>query len=95
MARFSDYVDSSYLPGEVYTSGLSELRKDPQRIIDYLTKAKFKFDEIDESQDSLVKPGSSFQRFLNLQNNPESLFTSKMRLPQKFQEFQALSNLGT
>ena len=94
MARFSDYVDSSYLPGEVYTSGLSELRKDPQRIIDYLTKAKFKFDE-DESQDSLVKPGSSFQRFLNLQNNPESLFTSKMRLPQRFQEFQSLSNLGT
>ena len=94
MARFSDYVDSPYLPGEVYTSGLSELRKDPQNIIDYLTKAKFKFDG-DESQDSLVKPGSSFQRFLNLQNNPESLFTSKMRLPQKFQEFQALSNLGT
>ena len=94
MARFSDYVDSPHLPGEVYTSGLSELRKDPQKIIDYLTKAKFKFDG-DESQDSLVKPGSSFQRFLNLQNNPESLFTSRMRLPQKFQEFQALSNLGT
>lgn len=97
MAKFSDYVDSSYLPGEVYTSGLGlsdHLQKDPQNIIDYLTKAKFKFDG-DESQDSLVKPGSSFQRFLNLQNNPESLFTSRMRLPQKFQEFQALSNLGT
>ena len=61
MARFSDYVDSPYLPGEVFTSGLSELRKDPQNIIDYLTKAKFKFDG-DESQDSMVKPGSSFQR---------------------------------
>jgi len=94
MARFSDYLDSSYLPGEVYNSGLSEYREDPQFIVDYLTKKKFKFDA-DELQDSLVKPGSSFQRFLNLQNNPESLFTSKMRLPQRFQEFQSLSNLGT
>ena len=98
MARFSDYVDSSYLPGEVYNSGLSELREDPQRIVDYLTKKKFKFDDISDTgsiQDSLVKSGSLFGRFLNLQNNPEALFTSKMRLPQKFQEFQALSNLGT
>jgi|Wag4MinimDraft_6_1082665.scaffolds.fasta_scaffold07491_3 hypothetical protein len=98
MARFSDYVDSSYLPGEVYNSGLSEYREDPQFIVDYLTKKKFKFADIPTTgsiQDSLAKPGSSFERFLNLQNNPESLFTSKMRLPQKFQEFQALSNLGT
>lgn len=98
MARFSDYVDSSYLPGEVYNSGLSEYREDPQFIVDYLTKKKFKFSDIPNTgsiQDSLAKPGSSFERFLNLQNNPESLFTSKMRLPQKFQEFQALSNLGT
>ena len=98
MARFSDYVDSAYLPGEVYNSGLSEYREDPQFIVDYLTKKKFKFADIpntDRIQDSLAKPGSSFERFLNLQNNPESLFTSKMRFPQKFQEFQALSNLGT
>jgi hypothetical protein len=98
MARFSDYVDTPYLPGEVNKSGLSEYREDPQFIVDYLTKKKFKFADIpttDSIQDSLAKPGSSFERFLNLQNNPESLFTSKMRLPQKFQEFQALSNLGT
>ena len=44
MARFSDYLDSSYLPGEVYNSGLSEYREDPQFIVDYLTKKKFKFE---------------------------------------------------
>lgn len=87
MARFSQYVDSSYLPGEIYSSGFSSIRSDPQRVVEELTDKKFKFDSADN--------GNSFQRFLNLQMNPESLALNKMRTPQQFQLFNQLSNLGT
>lgn len=85
MARFSQY--DNYLPGEIYSSGLDSLREDPQLVVDYLSNKKFKFDPADN--------GNSFQRFLTLQNDPESLVRNKMRTPQQFQLFNQLSNLGT
>jgi len=93
MARFSKYVDSSYLPGEVYSSGLDSIREDPQRVVDYLTDKKFKFKSAEDMGEAF--PGASFQRFLNLQANPESLALNKMRTPQQFQLFSQLANLGT
>jgi hypothetical protein len=93
MARFSEYVDSSYLPGEVYNSGLDSIREDPQRVVDYLTDKKFKFKSAEDMGEAF--PGASFQRFLNLQANPESLALNKMRIPQQFQLFSQLANLGT
>ena len=93
MARFSEYVDSSYLPGEVYNSGLDSIREDPQRVVDYLTDKKFKFKSAEDMGEAF--PGASFQRFLNLQANPESLALNKMRTPQQFQFFSQLANLGT
>jgi hypothetical protein len=93
MARFSEYVDSSYLPGEVYNSGLDSIREDPQRVVDYLTDKKFKFKSAEDIGEAF--PGASFQRFLNLQANPESLALNKMRTPQQFQLFSQLANLGT
>lgn len=88
MARFSEYLDASYLPGEVYTAGLSEYRSRPQEVIDYLAEKKFKFNPEDDD-------GTYFQRFLALQNNPEALVQGKVKLPQRFQEFMAMSGLGT
>ena len=93
MARFSEYVDSSYLPGEVYNSGLDSIREDPQRVVDYLTDKKFKFKSAEDMGEAF--PGASFQRFLNLQANPESLALNKMRTPQQFQLFSQLATLGT
>lgn len=93
MARFSEYVDSSYLPGEIYSSGLDSIREDPQNVIDYLTDKKFKFKSAGDIGEAF--PGASFQRFLTLQANPESLALNKMRTPQKFQLFSQLANLGT
>ena len=89
MARFSEYVDSSYLPGEVYSSGLDSIREDPQRVVDYLTDKKFKFKSAEDMGEAF--PGASFQRFLNLQANPESLALNKMRTPQQFQLFSQLA----
>ena len=48
MARFSEYLDASYLPGDVYTAGLSEYRSRPQEVIDYLAEKKFKFNPEDD-----------------------------------------------
>ena len=91
MARFSQY--DNYLPGEIYSSGLESIREDPQRVVDYLTDKKFKFKSAEDIGEAF--PGASFQRFLNLQANPESLALNKMRTPQQFQLFSQLSNLGT
>ncbi len=93
MARFSQYVDTSYLPGEVYSSGLESIREDPQRVFDYLSDKKFKFKSAEDIGEAF--PGASFQRFLTLQNDPESLVRNKMRTPQQFQLFSQLANLGT
>ena len=91
MARFSQY--DNYLPGEIYSSGLESIREDPQRVVDYLTDKKFKFKSAEDIGEAF--PGASFQRFLNLQNDPESLVRNKMQTPQQFQLFNQLSNLGT
>ena len=95
MAKFSEY--DNYLPGELYRSGLDSIREDPQRIVDYLSDKKFKFKSAKDIAEDIGEayPGASFQRFLNLQANPESLALNKMRTPQQFQLFSQLSNLGT
>lgn len=88
MARFSEYLDASYLPGEVYSAGLSEYRDRPQEVADYLAQKKFKF-----SPDA--EDGTYFQTFLALQNNPNALVESKLRFPKNFETFMALSGRGT
>jgi hypothetical protein len=94
MARFSQY--DNYLPGEIYSSGLESIREDPQLVVDYLSDKKFKFKpEKTTVFTNETFPGESFQRFLNLQNDPESLARDKMRTPRQFQLFNQLSNLGT
>jgi hypothetical protein len=101
MARFSQY--DNYLPGEIYSSGLESIQEDPQRVVDYLTDKKFKFKPVSTGDFKPVSvddigeafPGASFQRFLNLQNDPDSLVRNKMQTPQQFQLFKQLSNLGT
>ena len=71
MARYSDYMDS-YLPGEIYSSGLEGIL--PQQKVDYMRDKRFKFKPRENN-------GDYFQTFLALQNNPEALFKSTMDLP--------------
>lgn len=66
MARFSEYIDTEYLPGEIYSAGLSEYLKEPQKKSAYIAEKRFKFKP--EKDD-----GTYFQQFLALQNNPELL----------------------
>jgi hypothetical protein len=66
MARFSEYIDTEYLPGEVYSSGLGAYSQDPQGKTSYIAGKRFKFKP--EKDD-----GTYFQQFLALQNNPQLL----------------------
>lgn len=75
MARFSEYVDSDYLPGEIRSSGLSDYQLTPQEKTEYMTKKLFKF------QPNKDVTGDLFQRFLALQSNPDALFTGTARMP--------------
>lgn len=74
MARFSEYLDSSYLPGEVYSAGLDDYRAYPQLKTAYLAKKKFKFQPSEDE-------GEYFQRFLAMQNDPEIMAKLSMPLP--------------
>ena len=80
MASFADYLDTSYLPGDIYRAGTSQYRQEPQAVTEYIAGKKFKFDPGKDD-------GSLFQKFLNLQANPESLFLNKIKLPENFQRF--------
>ena len=66
MARFAEYADSGYLPGEVYSAGLSGYGLKPQEQVEYIAKKRFKFKPKEYS-------GEYFQQFLALQNNPQLL----------------------
>lgn len=91
MARYADYAETEYLPGDVYSAGLDEYRSSytPQDIQSYLASKKFKF----KSEEG--EPGTYFERYLNLQANPNSLIDKTIKFPQGFTNFMALSGLGT
>jgi hypothetical protein len=76
MARFSEYVDSNYLPGEIRSAGLSDYRLSPQAKTGvHGGKKLFKF------QPDQKKTGDLFQRFLALQKDPEVLFKASAPMP--------------
>lgn len=66
MARFAEYIDASYLPGEVYSAGLSGYGMKPQEQTEYIAQKRFKFKPKEDG-------GEYFQQFLALQNNPQLL----------------------
>jgi hypothetical protein len=87
MSRFFKYADYDYLPSEALTVGIGDsFASEPQAETDYLSSKRFKFEPADSA--------NLFGRFLTLQNNPEALAESKMKLPPNFQAFMAMSRMG-
>jgi hypothetical protein len=85
MARFADYVDKGFLPGEVRTSAYDSAALNPLATTAYENKKRWKFTPN-------TKPdGASFQDFLNLQNNPEAVMSSKMKVPAGFLVFNQMA----
>jgi hypothetical protein len=80
MARFSEYVDSdSYLPGDIFRSGLSDYQLYPLETSRYIANKKFTFQP--KAGKELDKDVDLFQNFLNLRANPERLFTTAAKMP--------------
>ena len=77
MARFSEYVDSDYLPGQLRSAGLDDYQLFPGERAAYMAKKLWKFQPEAEGE----KRSELFQRFLALQDNPEALTKAAIQLP--------------
>ena len=86
MARFSDYLDSDYLPGEIRRSTYETAATNPLVTTQYEANKKWTFRP--ESSTKRV----SFQDFLNWQNNPDAALSSQVKLPSKFLTFMQMAN---
>jgi hypothetical protein len=84
MASFAEYIDADYLPGEVYSAGLSGYGMKPQEQTEYIAQKRFKFKP--EKDD-----GSFFEQFLALQSNPQAVLMKNMNLPASFQKMASLA----
>ena len=75
--RYIDYA-SSYLPGEVYRSGMKEYT--PQQRMDYRTARKYKF-KPDKKGGSMM----TFQELLNVSKDPSVMMKSELnKMPSGF-----------
>jgi hypothetical protein len=79
MARFSDYLETGYLPGEVRRSSYGEAS--PFSALTYELSKRFKF----KPQSDIA--GKYMNEFSGLYANPEFLVNSSMKLPNDFLGF--------
>jgi len=79
MARFSEYLDTGYLPGEVRRSSYGEVS--PFSVLTYELSKRFKF----KPQSDVA--GKYMNEFSNLYANPEFLVNSSIKLPSDFLDF--------
>lgn len=82
---YIEYADR-YLPGEVYRSTYGAASTNPFYKVLMQAKNKVKF--YPDEQDTMS--GESFQRFLNLQKNPASLYTEAVRYPEGFNRYMSM-----
>ncbi len=75
--RYIDYA-SSYLPGEVYRSGMKEYT--PQQRMDYKMAKKYKFKPSDNGRSMF-----SFEELLNVSKDPTIMMKSELnKMPSGF-----------
>jgi len=79
MARFSEYLETGYLPGEVRRSFYGEAS--PFSALNYELAKRLKF----KPQSDVA--GKYMSEFSNLYANPEFLVNSSMQLPSDFLGF--------
>jgi hypothetical protein len=82
---YIEYADK-YLPGEVYRSTYGAASTNP--FYQVLSKAKSKVKFYPNEEDTLS--GESFQRFLNLQRNPASLYQEAIKYPEGFNQYMSV-----
>jgi hypothetical protein len=82
---YIEYADK-YLPGEVYRSTYGAASTNP--FYKVLAQAKKNVKFYPDEQDTMS--GESFQRFLNLQRNPSSLYSEAVKYPKGFNQYMSL-----
>ena len=78
MARFADYLDSGYLPGEVWRGAYGEAS--PTSMLAYELGKKFKF------KPNVDIAGEFMGEFMALNKNPDFLINSSINLPSDFMQ---------
>lgn len=82
---YIEYADK-YLPGEVYRSTYGAASTNP--FYKALTEAKKKVKFYPDEEDTMS--GASFQRFLNLQRDPASLYQEAIKYPEGFNQYMGI-----
>jgi hypothetical protein len=82
---YIDYADK-YLPGEVSRSTYGAASTNP--FYKVLMKAKGKVKFYPDEEDTMS--GESFQRFLNLQRDPASLYQEAIKYPDGFNQYMSI-----
>jgi len=82
---YIEYADK-YLPGEVYRSTYGSASTNP--FYKALTEAKKKVKFYPDEEDTMS--GESFQRFLNLQRDPASLYQEAIKYPEGFNQYMSI-----
>jgi hypothetical protein len=88
MARFADYIESGNLPGELRRASYETASLNPMATIAYEANKKWNRPTFK----STANEGTSFQDFLNWQNNPDAMVASKMNLPPDFLAFNQFAS---
>lgn len=87
---YLEYADK-YLPGEVYRSTYGDTAAlNPFYKVLSKGRKNVKFTPSDD--DTTTMDSESFQRFLNLQRNPSSLYLEAVRYPKGFVEYMNLTS---
>lgn len=82
---YIEYADK-YLPGEVYRSTYGAASNNPFYKVLSQQKKNVKF----YPDESTSMQGEMFQRFLNLQRDPASLYKDAVKYPEQFNEYMSL-----
>jgi len=82
---YIEYADK-YLPGEVYRSTYGAASTNP--FYQVLSKAKKNVKFYPNEEDTMS--GESFQRFLNLQRDPASLYQEAIKYPEGFNQYMSI-----
>lgn len=82
---YIEYADK-YLPGEVYRSTYGAASTNP--FYKVLTQSKKNVKFYPDEEDTMS--GESFQRFLNLQRDPASLYQEAIKYPEGFNRYMSM-----
>jgi len=91
LRSYADYLDQDFTPGEINRASVSVYDLDPMKEAEYIASQRWDFrPKINTS----ALATDSFQRFMALQADPNSLVKDTMKLPAGFLAMQQMAGGG-